>query len=253
MADASLITSLAPAFAAGFAVQRLIEIIDPVVPVRVSANRKKALLGFTSLGLGLLLAWGLSLQVLTKLGINPSDENYPRLKFLFPWLDYFVTGLVISAGTEGFNSILKFLEYRKEGQKTETVKEKLGFDKALSLSAGGLRTEGLMANTDLTLTTPDDIMQQALQQRVRVFRGDPDLALDFDNGKFNQHMVSDQEAQVVTLEATADAANEFQKTLNSKGKKIVRQSITVNTGYGAAIGIMNEAISFGADPKETFV
>ena len=39
------------------------------------------------------------------------------------WVDIVATGLVVSAGTEGLNSIVKYLGYKKEEQKVET-KEK---------------------------------------------------------------------------------------------------------------------------------
>lgn len=245
MEDTNLIAALAPAFAAGFAVQRVIEIVDPLIDSRLSATTKKGFLGLLSLGLGLLLAWGLGLQVLAHLGIT-SAQNPHWLTFLLPGLDYFVTGLIISAGTEGFNSLLKFLEYRKEEQKAESVKESLNVsDTLLSRS---LEAEDLIPmSANLTLPTPGDVMKKALQDRVRVFTDNPGLALDFKNGKFNQHMVSDLEAQVVALEATANAAQQFKRVLNSKGKKIVRQSITLNTGYGAAVNVMREAIAKGAD------
>lgn len=245
MNGTNLIAALAPAFAAGFAVQRLIEIIDPLVPLRISANKKKAFLGLVSLGLGLLLAWGLGLRVLATLGTVPS-ENPNLLGSLLQGLDYFVTALIISAGTEGLNSILKLLEYQKEQRKAESARETLNLNDTLLRRS--LEAEDLMpVNANLTLPTPGDFIKKALQDRVRAFRDDPTLVLDFQNGKFNQHVVSDLEAQVLTLEATANVANQVQRTLNSKGKKIVRQSITVNTGYGAAIVVMREAIAKGAD------
>jgi hypothetical protein len=40
---------------------------------------------------------------------------------IYPRLDVFVTALILSAGTEGFNSIMKFLGYAKEGKKAEAA------------------------------------------------------------------------------------------------------------------------------------
>ena len=54
----SLIKALAPAFAAGFAVQRLLEILDPLVERVTGSERKKVFLGLTSLVVGLGFAPG---------------------------------------------------------------------------------------------------------------------------------------------------------------------------------------------------
>ncbi|HYR74670.1 MAG TPA: hypothetical protein VEM96_02400 [Pyrinomonadaceae bacterium] len=241
MDNASLVSALGPAFAAGFAVQRLLEILDPLVARLLGEDRKKIYLGLLSLLAGLGFTYGAGLKVLAYLITDKTGG-------LFRYLDLLVTALVISAGTEGFNSILKFLNYKKEEKKAESVEKKLEARKAFSL-----RKEGTMALTadpnDLTLTTPEDVMKEALQNRVREFKNDPELSLNFDDGKFNQHMVSDDQARRVTIDATEKAAGEFQRVLNGKGREIIRDSITVNTGYGAAVGVMEEALTDGADPK----
>ena len=77
------------------------------------AKNKKAVLGVLSLIVGLGLAFAGKLRVLLPLNTD-----------IGPILDYLVTGLVISAGTEGFNSILKFLSYKKEEKKAEAVEQK---------------------------------------------------------------------------------------------------------------------------------
>ena len=100
-----LIVALGPAFAAGFAIQRLMEILDPILD---KVKNKKIFLGILSLIAGLALAFGVGLRVLEPLGI-------PNEKF---W-DAIITAFIISAGTEGFNSIMKFLGYKKEEKKGE--------------------------------------------------------------------------------------------------------------------------------------
>jgi|GraSoiStandDraft_46_1057282.scaffolds.fasta_scaffold09549_3 hypothetical protein len=117
-----LITALGPAFAAGFAVQRLLEILDPIVNRLIKEENKKIVLGIVSLIMGLGLAFGAKLSVLNHLGVTVDS-----------YLDYFVAGLIISAGTEGFNSILKFLSYKKEEKKAEAAKEKVAANGALAL------------------------------------------------------------------------------------------------------------------------
>ncbi|MCI0608453.1 MAG: hypothetical protein L0Z71_05255 [Anaerolineae bacterium] len=102
-----LVEGLGPAFAAGFALQQLLEILDPLVgKIKVD---KKLLLGVVSLVLGLALSFGAGLSVLQPLGVTIAS-----------FWDTIITGLIISAGTEGINSIMKFLGYTKDN-----IKEKM--------------------------------------------------------------------------------------------------------------------------------
>jgi hypothetical protein len=102
-----LVLALGPAFAAGFAVQRLLEILDPLLDkIKFVKENKKIVLGLVSLIIGLVLAFGIGLRVLRPLGVTTAD-----------FLDAVTTALIVSAGTEGFNSILKFLGYLKEDRK----------------------------------------------------------------------------------------------------------------------------------------
>ena len=68
------------------------------------------MLSVVSLIVGLALAWGGGLRVLLPLGLANADA-----------VDVVVTALVISAGTEGFNSIMKFLGYDKEDKKASAA------------------------------------------------------------------------------------------------------------------------------------
>ena len=104
----NLVAALGPAFAAGLALQRLMEILDPLLDkIKLFKDNKKVVLGLVSLAVGLFLAIGLGLRVLRPLGVVGADLA-----------DIAVTALIVSAGTEGFNSILKFLGYAKENKKT---------------------------------------------------------------------------------------------------------------------------------------
>lgn len=111
----ALILALAPGFAAGFAVQRLIEIADAVAAFllpgwgNADGKLKHFVLAIVSLIAGLAIATWTGIRVLKPLGSTGPDS-----------LDIFATALVISAGTEGVNSIVKFLGYKKEEQKKET-------------------------------------------------------------------------------------------------------------------------------------
>jgi hypothetical protein len=95
-----LVESLGPAFAAGLAVQQLLEILGPIL-VKIKINRK-IFLSLVSLVLGFVLAAGAGLHVLQAFGVANTGI----------W-DVVVTGLIISGGTEGFNSIMKFMGYAK--------------------------------------------------------------------------------------------------------------------------------------------
>jgi hypothetical protein len=104
-----LVLALGPAFAAGLAVQRLLEILDPFLE-KLLGDNKKAILGVIALLVGIALAAGTGMRVLEPLGISVVGAA-----------DILVTGLIISAGTEGFNSLLKFLGYAKENKKAEAA------------------------------------------------------------------------------------------------------------------------------------
>ena len=110
----SLATTLTVPFAAGFVVQRFLEILDPVtVKFIKNPNTKKIVLGLVSLGIGLALAAGMQLKMFHQL--LGSSSNDP----LTNWLDYLATAIFVSGGTEGFNSLLKFADYKKEASKAE--------------------------------------------------------------------------------------------------------------------------------------
>lgn len=105
-----LVKSLVPAFACGLGVQRALELADLFIGRMIGGERKKTVLGWLSFLLGIAFSGLGGIRVL-----NIFSPNYP-----FPFLDVMITALIISSGTEGFNSIMKFLFYKKEEQKAET-------------------------------------------------------------------------------------------------------------------------------------
>jgi|GEM_PF-644009 len=112
-----LITALAPIFAAGLAVQQLLEILTSFFDLdsRQSFQKyKKPILGLVAFALGYGLAANLGLGVLQILKGGDQAAGVGAL-------DTLATGLIISAGTEGVNSILKFLKYSKEEKKREAA------------------------------------------------------------------------------------------------------------------------------------
>src|SRR5260221_13608098 len=118
-----LVKCLAPAFAAGFAVQRLLEVVDSVFGgFPKLGDWKKLAMVVASLILATVLSLVGGLHVLTCIspvgsssgiqlaGTNPANTG-PSAQLY--WTDLIVTILFISGGTEGFNALLKFLNYKK--------------------------------------------------------------------------------------------------------------------------------------------
>ena len=95
----------------------------------------------------------------------------------------------------------------------------------------------------------EEVLKKALQDRVRRFRNNPNLLLDFKNGALSQDVASDDQARVVVTDATVSAADDFGRKLNTTGRQTIRGSISIDTGYGDAVAVMDEAISNGSDPK----
>ena len=112
-----VVLALVPAFFAGLAVQRFLDlIVDPLGGWALKDQRiKKIVFGLIALALGIALAIT-GLRVLQPLNQSPGTFQVPAV------VDVIVTGLIISGGTESFNSILKFLGAAKE-EKKATVAE----------------------------------------------------------------------------------------------------------------------------------
>ena len=120
-----LIMKLAPVFAAGFAVQQLLEILTSFLDLDSNPTFqkfKKPILGAVALAAGMVLAIDLNLAVLQPL-LTLADEKVTLTggKLIF---EYLVTGLVLSAGTEGINSIVKFMQHAKDQMKPDVDPKK---------------------------------------------------------------------------------------------------------------------------------
>src|SRR3989475_13233250 len=109
----TLVTALGPVFAAGLAIQQLLELLDSILLKKlIPEDYKKAILGALSLVAGLALAFGAGLRGLELLGVS------------IPWSwDELTTGLIITGGIQGLTSILKFLGYAKGGKKGAAAAE----------------------------------------------------------------------------------------------------------------------------------
>lgn len=96
-----LMEAVGPAFVASFALQQLIELLDPILEAVVRTH-KKWILSVVTLVVALLLAIGLELRILSLLGVSIAD-----------WADALITALFITGGTKGINDLLKLLGYKK--------------------------------------------------------------------------------------------------------------------------------------------
>jgi hypothetical protein len=125
-------SGLAPAFIAGFGVQQAVEIFDSLVtwlsnwdPSDAKDTRKKkALLSCVSV----IIA-----TVLVVFGAGQIDVLKPffdTTSYRWGLLSGIITVIFISAGTEGFNSLTKWMSYQKETAKVTAAQAK-------GASAGG--------------------------------------------------------------------------------------------------------------------
>jgi hypothetical protein len=142
-----IIKALAPAFAAGFAVQQLLEIVTSFLDLGDNTGfqkYKKPILGFIALVIGFSLSYGIGqLHVLTVLltTVGADGKPLPPAPPVNDFLDALVTGLIISAGTEGINSILKFLKYTKEDKKNQAATKTPEAESATASATDGTTTK----------------------------------------------------------------------------------------------------------------
>jgi len=112
---------MAALLAMGFAVQQLLELLTPILDVDNNPTfqrYKKGILGASSLIVGIIMAYSVpQLRVLKILGVSSASAP----------LDVFVTGLMLSAGTDGVNSVLKLMKYSKEDKKSTVAAKEFGF------------------------------------------------------------------------------------------------------------------------------
>jgi hypothetical protein len=100
-----LIQALAPVFVASFALQQLIELLDPILDQFIKQH-KKWILSVTAFIVGLALSLGLELRILHPLGVTRCA-----------WVDMILTALFLAGGTKGINDLIKFIGYKKEEAK----------------------------------------------------------------------------------------------------------------------------------------
>lgn len=109
---------------AGFAVQRAVEILDPLFVGLLYAAKQCSATKELPLGVsdGVAKGWmtALAAFLLSLLLVDATHARLPAMN-TFDWhgWDAFILALAISAGANGLNSVLKFGEYVKESRKVE--------------------------------------------------------------------------------------------------------------------------------------
>jgi hypothetical protein len=101
-----LIDVLAPVLVTSFALQQLLELLDPILDKTIKEH-KKWILSIMSFIVGLVLSLFLELRILEPLGITR-----------FPGVDVILTALFLTGGTKGINDLVKLIGYKKEETKT---------------------------------------------------------------------------------------------------------------------------------------
>jgi hypothetical protein len=228
----SLIQALGPAFAAGFAVQRLLEIVDVLMSAREPGKRKPAVLGVVSLVIGIGLAFAAKLRVFVPLGGNLDATLNANLA---AFVDYFVTGLIISAGTDGFNSILKFLTYKKEEKKAEAVEQKTAALQTLASSdlvSLGLRPSQAARVLSMSLdefTSVSDQLKDALKSEIIARFEDKFIEDGWEDRAFSD-MTNHLDAVKETVrDATAKVASNLGSSVPDSIMAKLQQKVTLTT------------------------
>ena len=110
----------------GFAIQQALQCLDPFVTAFISASKrkganpgslsdadfKKAAMTILAVLIGVVVVLVAKIQLLSF--VNPPLAGTPE--------DVIVSALVLSAGTDGFNSLLKYVGYVKDARKAELPK-----------------------------------------------------------------------------------------------------------------------------------
>jgi len=116
-----VVSALAPAFAAGFAVQQTIELVDTFFSVASKSWRnladapaaKKLIASGIGLLLSIVLVTAGKLDIITPL--LTQGAQVPG------FVRNLISVIFISAGTEGFNSLLKWVSWKKEESKAKAA------------------------------------------------------------------------------------------------------------------------------------
>jgi hypothetical protein len=243
----SLIKALGPAFAAGFAVQRLLEILDALLSARERqpGKVKPAVLGVISLVVGVALAFAGKLRVLLPLG---GDLDATLGANLAAFVDYLVTGLIISAGTEGFNSILKFLSYKKEEKKAEAVEQKTEALNTLArsdIAALGLRPSQAARVLSMSFddfTSVSEQLKEALKAEIIRNFGDKFIEDGWEDREFGDLTNNLDAVRIAVRDATNKVAGDLGSSVPDSIMSNLQKKVGLSTTPGGILPQMRIAI-----------
>jgi hypothetical protein len=240
-----VVSLLAPAFAAGFAVQRLLEILDSWfdLDTRMDIKWKKALLSSISLVVGIFLAYRLELRVVGALSGSLLGAN------ISAGLDYLVSGLIISAGTEGLNSILKFLSYSKEVKKAEILTEK-----ETAISTRGLRQLSLFSAISTLDASNNEFqktgdlsadLESSLRYEIKATWNDKFNEAEWKKTPFSSYTFEAGDGKEVVLDATLVVAQAYNRIISKDARRGLQALVTLETTPEKIAPNMRNAILFG--------
>ncbi|GEM_PF-1018267 len=238
-------SSLAPAFAAGFAVQRLLEVIDSLFDLnkKIGVEWKQAALQITSLIAGFFLAYSLKIKILTVL-----TAQLMLGQTIAAGLDYLVSGLIISAGTEGLNSILKFLNYSKEVKKAEvTTEQQTGiptrilerlpaFPAFTSFTSNGFQKTG-----DLSADIETSLHNEIKATYADMFNEDK-----WKETPFKDYTTQAGDAKEIVLDAAVAVAGAYSRVIKNQARQGLQAQVTLDTTPEDIFPKMRNAILFGS-------
>ncbi|HYL72845.1 MAG TPA: hypothetical protein VEU96_01515 [Bryobacteraceae bacterium] len=103
-----LIKNLTPLFVAGLAIQQLVELPDAILSQSATYEKyKKPIIRIIAIVFGMWLVIEGNFSVIKAVG-----GSVPV------YVDRLLSALIVSGGTESFNSIIKFMGYAKDDKKT---------------------------------------------------------------------------------------------------------------------------------------
>lgn len=217
----NVVVALVPAFAMGFAIQRMLEIVDSWISLdgKVGAEWKAALLNGMSLVVGIALAVAMKLKILLVLGFTTFDV-----------LDYLISGLIISAGTDGLNSIVKFLSYAKDVKKAQAVTER---ETAFSVRETSLRRtfmfSALAGDEGVPSGDPEKDLSTVLHDQIKATWPGKFVEKDWTKRKFGVFESTADRAKIVIRAAVLIVASAYDKTISNDAIVRLQDLVTNDT------------------------
>lgn len=245
---ANVIWALAPAFAIGVGVQRLVEILDSWLSLdtTVGKERKTAILAFASFAVGLAIAFGMKLKVIAALG-GPD----------MPYLDYIISGLIISAGTEGFNSIIKWLLYSKEGKKAEAATERAQSEAVRresirrTYSFPGFSTPRAEVLTeDIRTDDPEADLRTVLHDVIKKTWPKKFVEAGWDGRPFSVFEAFPDKPKIVVGDSTRMVAEAYGKELKDSAVASLQDLVEISTKPSEILPEMLNVLLLGQKPKK---